>query len=137
MATNDPDYAAYIWARQKGITFGWVDGKFHPDAPLSTPSTVAFMYRYQKAMGQVTPKALASSSLPGNQDAPQSSGGWQHKVREGSAFWREAQWAVDYRMWGYSVDGEYAYEGFDNSSISSGDFALMLYRLAHGGSHLR
>ena len=137
VATSDPDYAAYIWARQKGITFGWADGKFHPDAPLSTPSTVAFLYRYQKAMGQVTPKAPASSSLPGNQDAPQSSGGWQHKVREGSAFWREAQWAVDYRMWGYSVDGEYAYEGFDNSSISSGDFALMLYRMEHGGSHLR
>ena len=137
VATTDPDYAAFIWARQKGITFGWADGKFHPDAPLSTPSTVAFLYRYQKAMGQVTPKAPASSSLPGNQDAPQSSGGWQHKVREGSAFWREAQWAVDYRMWGYSVDGEYAYEGFDNSSISSGDFALMLYRMEHGGSHLR
>lgn len=137
VATSDPDYAAFIWARQKGITFGWADGKFHPDAPLSTPSTVAFLYRYQKAMGQVTPKAPASSSVPGNQDAPQSSGGWQHKVREGSAFWREAQWAVDYRMWGYSVDGEYAYEGFDNSSISSGDFALMLYRLEHGGSHLR
>ena len=149
VATSDPDYAAFIWARQKGITFGWADGKFHPDTHLSTPSTVAFLYRYQKAMGQVTPKALTSSSLPrsssvpgnsslpGNQDAPQSSGGWQHKVREGSAFWREAQWAVDYRMWGYSVDGEYAYEGFDNSSISSGDFALMLYRMEHGGSHLR
>ena len=137
VATSDPDYAAFIWARQKGITFGWADGKFHPEANLSTSSTVAFLYRYQKAMGQVTPKAPASSSLPGNQDAPQSSGGWQHKVREGSAFWREAQWAVDYRMWGYSVDGEYAYEGFDNSSISSGDFALMLYRMEHGGSHLR
>lgn len=133
----DADYEAFIWARQKGITFGWADGKFHPDAYLSTPSTVAFLYRYQKAMGQVTPKALTSSSLPGNQDAPQSSGGWQHKVRQGSAFWREAQWAVDYRMWGYRVDGEYAYEGFDNSSISSGEFALMLYRLEHGGSHLR
>ena len=137
VASSDPDFAAFIWARQKGITFGWADGKFHPDAPLSTPSTVAFLYRYQKAMGQVTPKAPTSSSLPGNQDAPQSSGGWHHKVREGSAFWREAQWAVDYRMWGYSVDGEYAYEGFDNSSISSGDFALMLYRMEHGGSHLR
>ena len=137
VASSVPDYAAFIWARQKGITFGWADGKFHPDAPLSTPSTVAFLYRYQKAMGQVTPKAPTSSSLPGNQDAPQSSDGWHHKVREGSAFWREAQWAVDYRMWGYSVDGEYAYEGFDNSSISSGDFALMLYRMEHGGSHLR
>ena len=143
VATNDPDYAAYIWARQKGITFGWADGKFHPEAKLSTPSTVAFMYRYQKAMGQVTPKAPTSASLPrslsvpGNQDAPRSASGWQHKVRQGSAFWREAQWAVDHRMWGYRVDGEYVYEDFDRSFVSSGDLKLMLYRLAHGGSHLK
>ena len=143
VATSDPDYAAFIWARQKGITFGWADGKFHPEAKLSTPSTVAFMYRYQKAMGQVTPKVPTSASLPrsssvpGNQDAPQSSGGWQHKVREGSAFWREAQWAVDHRMWGYRVDGEYVYEDFDRSFVSSGDLKLMLYRMEHGGSHLK
>ena len=143
VASSDPDYAAYIWARQKGITFGWADGKFHPEARISTPSTVAFLYRYQKAMGQVTPKAPTSaslpksSSLPGNQEAPRSAGGWQHKVRQGSAFWREAQWAVDHRMWGYRVDGEYAYEDFDRSFVSSHDLALMLYRLDHGGSHLR
>ena len=143
VATSDPDYAAYIWARQKGITFGWADGKFHPEAKLSTPSTVAFMYRYQKAMGQVTPKAPTSpslpknGSLPGNQDAPRSASGWQHKVRKGSAFWREAQWAVDHRMWGYHVEEEYIYEDFDKSFVSSGDLALMLYRMTHGGSHLR
>ena len=143
VASSDPDYAAFIWARQKGITFGWADGKFHPDAPLSTPSTVAFLYRYQKAMGQVTPKAPTSaslpgnSSLPGNQDAPRSAGGWQHKVRQGSAFWREAQWAVDHHMWGYRVDGEYVYEDFDRSFVSSGDLKLMLYRMEHGGSHLK
>ena len=143
VATNDPDYAAYIWARQKGITFGWADGKFHPEAKLSTPSTVAFLYRYQKAMGKVTPKVPTSASLPrsssvpGNQDAPRSAGGWQHKVRQGSAFWREAQWAVDHRMWGYHVEEEYIYEDFDKSFVSSGDLALMLYRLEHGGSHLR
>ena len=143
VAPSDPDYAAYIWARQKGITFGWADGKFHPEAKLSTPSTVAFMYRYQKAMGQVTPKAPTSaslpknSSLPGNNDAPRSASGWQHKVRKGSAFWREAQWAVDHRMWGYHVEEEYIYEDFDKSFVSSHDLALMLYRLEHGGSHLR
>ena len=143
VATSDPDYAAYIWARQKGITFGWADGKFHPEAKLSTPSTVAFMYRYQKAMGKVTPKAPTSASLPrsssvpGNQDAPRSAGGWQHKVRQGSAFWREAQWAVDHHMWGYRVDGEYVYEDFDRSFVSSGDLKLMLYRMEHGGSHIK
>ena len=143
VAPSNPDYTAYIWARQKGITFGWADGKFHPEAKLSTPSTVAFMYRYQKAMGQVTPKAPTSaslpknSSLPGNNDAPRSASGWQHKVRKGSAFWREAQWAVDHRMWGYHVEEEYIYEDFDKSFVSSHDLALMLYRLEHGGSHLR
>ena len=143
MKTTDPNFPAYIWARQKGITFGWADGKFHPEAKLSTPSTVAFMYRYQKAMGQVTPKAPTSpslpknGSLPGNQDAPRSASGWQHKVRQGSAFWREAQWAVDHRMWGYHVEEEYIYEDFDKSFVSSGDLALMLYRLEHGGSHLK
>ena len=143
VAPNDPDYAAYIWARQKGITFGWADGKFHPEAKLSTPSTVAFLYRYQKAMGKVTPKAPTSpslprsSSVPGKQDAPRSASGWQHKVRKGSAFWREAQWAVDHRMWGYHIEEEYNYEDFDRSFVSSGDLKLMLYRLEHGGSHLR
>ena len=143
VAPSDPDYAAFIWARQKGITFGWVDGKFHPEANLSTPSTVAFLYRYQKAMGQVTPKVPTSaslpknSSLPGNQDAPRNASGWQHKIRQGSAFWREAQWAVDHRMWGYHIEEEYNYEDFDRSFVSSGDLKLMLYRLEHGGSHLR
>ena len=78
-----------------------------------------------------------NGSLPGSKDSELSTKYWATDLSEGSAFWREAQWAVDYRMWGYSVDGEYAYEGFDNSSISSGDFALMLYRMEHGGSHLR
>ena len=27
---DDPDYTAIIWARQRGITFGWVDGRFGP-----------------------------------------------------------------------------------------------------------
>ena len=147
VATSDPDYAAYIWARQKGITFGWADGKFHPEAKLSTPSTVAFLYRYQKAMGQVTPKAPTSASLPrsssvpGNLSLPESDSGWRHKALKGTAFWSEVQWAVDHRVWGYAVwdygvDKEHVYEGFDYSYVSAGDLALMLYRLEHGGSHL-
>ena len=147
VATSDPDYAAYIWARQKGITFGWIDGKFHPEVKLSAPSTVAFLYRYQKAMGQVTPKAPASSSLPrsssvpGNLSLPESDSGWRHKALKGTAFWSEVQWAVDHRVWGYAVwdygvDKEHVYEGFDYSYVSAGDLALMLYRLEHGGSHL-
>ena len=148
VATSDPDYAAFIWARQKGITFGWADGKFHPEVSLSAPSTVAFLYRYQKAVGQVTPKAPTSpslpksSSLPGNNDALRSTTGWEHKALKGAAFWSEVQWAVDHRVWGYAVwdhgvDKEHVYEGFDYSFVSSGDLALMLYRMEHGGSHLK
>ena len=148
VATSDPDYAAYIWARQKGITFGWIDGKFHPEVKLSAPSTVAFLYRYQKAMGQAIPKAPTSASLPrsssvlGNLSLPESDSGWRHKALKGTAFWSEVQWAVDHRVWGYAVwdhgvDKEHVYEGFDYSFVSSGDLALMLYRLEHGGSHLR
>ena len=148
VATSDPDYAAYIWARQKGITFGWIDGKFHPEVKLSAPSTVAFLYRYQKAMGQAIPKAPTSASLPrslsvpGNLSLPESDSGWRHKALKGTAFWSEVQWAVDHRVWGYAVwdygvDKEHVYEGFDYSYVSAGDLALMLYRLEHGGSHLR
>ena len=148
VAPSDPDYAAYIWARQKGITFGWIDGKFHPEVKLSAPSTVAFLYRYQKAMGQAIPKAPTSASLPrsssvpGNLSLPESDSGWRHKALKGTAFWSEVQWAVDHRVWGYAVwdhgvDKEHVYEGFDYSFVSSGDLALMLYRMEHGGSHLR
>ena len=148
VAPSDPDYAAYIWARQKGITFGWIDGKFHPEVKLSAPSTVAFLYRYQKAMGQAIPKAPTSPSLPrrlsvpGNLSLPESDSGWRHKALKGTAFWSEVQWAVDHRVWGYAVwdhgvDKEHVYEGFDYSYVSAGDLALMLYRLEHGGSHLK
>ena len=40
-----PNFPAYVWARQKGITFGWSDGKFHADAGVSNPTVAAFTYR--------------------------------------------------------------------------------------------
>ena len=43
--TTDPNYPAYVWARQKGITFGWSDGKFHADAGISNATVAAFTYR--------------------------------------------------------------------------------------------
>ena len=44
--TTDPNYSAYIWARQKGITYGWSDGKFHAEAGVSNATVAAFLYRY-------------------------------------------------------------------------------------------
>ena len=43
--TTDPNFPAYIWARQKGITFGWSDGKFHAEASISNATVAAFTYR--------------------------------------------------------------------------------------------
>ena len=52
VATSDPDYAAYIWARQRGITFGWADGKFHPGcAPFSTPVDGGFPVQVSEGDG--------------------------------------------------------------------------------------
>lgn len=42
---SDPNYDAYLWARDQQITSGWNDGKFHPEAPLSNASTVALLHR--------------------------------------------------------------------------------------------
>ena len=43
--TTDPNFPAYVWARQKGITFGWSDGKFHAEASISNATVAAFTYR--------------------------------------------------------------------------------------------
>ena len=43
--TTDPNYAAYIWVREKGISYGWSDGKFHADAGISNATVAAFTYR--------------------------------------------------------------------------------------------
>ena len=39
--TDDPNYAAYIWVREKGISYGWSDGKFHADAGISNATVAA------------------------------------------------------------------------------------------------
>ena len=43
--TTDPNYAAYIWAADAGITSGWEDGLFHADEYASRNTLAAFLYR--------------------------------------------------------------------------------------------
>lgn len=45
VATTNPDYPAYIWAADAGITSGWDDGLFHPDEYASRYTLSAFLYR--------------------------------------------------------------------------------------------
>ena len=72
--TTDPNFPAYVWARQKGITFGWSDGKFHAEAGVSNATVAAFTYR---AAG--SPAVTGISSYK--------------DVTPGSAFYREILWA--------------------------------------------
>lgn len=72
--TTDPNFPAYVWARQKGITFGWSDGKFHAEAGVSNATVAAFAYR---AAG--SPAVTGTSSYK--------------DVTPGSAFYREILWA--------------------------------------------
>ena len=72
--TDDPNYPAYIWVREKGISYGWSDGKFHADAGISNATVAAFTYR-----------AAGSPAVRG--DSPYSD------VTPGSAFYREILWA--------------------------------------------
>ena len=138
---DDPDYAAYIWARQQGVTFGWVDGNFHPYVQLSPRSIVAFLYRYQRSHGKVSPSLPTAApqprngSLPGSKDSELSTKNWATELEEGSAFWRESRWAVQQRIWGYAKDGRREY--FTWEQTPTDDLAVMLYRMEHGGSHLK
>lgn len=137
---DDPDYAAYIWARQKGITFGWADGNFHPEMNMHNYSTAAFLYRYQRSRGMVSPGLPTAApqsrngSLPGSDESEVSANPWVLDLEEGSAFWRESRWAVQQRIWGYTRDWEH--ERFFMETTSVYDLALMLYRMEHGGSRL-
>ena len=138
---DDPDYAAYIWARQKGITFGWADGNFHPEMNMHNYSTAAFLYRYQRSRGMMSPGLPTAApqsrngSLPGSDESEVSANPWVLDLEEGSAFWRESRWAVQQRIWGYTRGWEH--ERFFMETTSVYDLALMLYRMEHGGSHLK
>ena len=150
---DDPDYTAYIWARQKGITFGWVDGKFHPEANLSIASTVAFLYRYQRALAPASSpesSSLPSSSVPksdtsDSSNVPEESPTrdsrsrvhWPEYERMDTAFWRESLWATQQIIWGYAEYYRGHGENFSLDTVSSWQFSLMLYRMTHGGSRLK
>ena len=136
---NDPDYAAYIWARQKGITFGWIDGNFHPEASVYNSSAVAFLYRYQRAQGKVPaakPHPVSSASKKSSLPDGSSERGWNTVLGWHYSFRKESQWAIDQHIWGY-ISEQSIYEAYGQSFIGHTELATMLYRMAQGGSRLR
>ena len=75
--TDDPNYAAYIWVREKGISYGWSDGKFHADAGISRATVAAFTYR---AAGSPAVSGVSSFT----------------DVNPSSAFYREILWSTQH-----------------------------------------
>ena len=135
---NDPDYAAIVWARQQSITFGWVDGNFHPDAKVYNSSAVAFLYRYQRAQGKVPaakPRPVSSASKKSSLPGGFSEGGWNTVLGWHYSFRKESQWAIDQHIWGY-ISEQSTYEAYVPSFIGHTELATMLYRMEHGGSRL-
>ena len=135
---NDPDYAAIVWARQQSITFGWIDGNFHPEARVYNSSAVAFLYRYQRAQGKVPaakPRPVSSASKKSSLPGGSSERGWNTVLGWHYSFRKESQWAIDQHIWGY-ISEQSTYEAYVPSFIGHTELATMLYRMEHGGSRL-
>ncbi|WP_314659266.1 S-layer homology domain-containing protein [uncultured Rothia sp.] len=92
---SDPNYDAYLWARQERITSGWVDGKFHAEARLSNASAVALLYRADGAqkiqMSGSSPFSDVSSATPFYRQIVWASRRGVSTVSEGNAFEPTAQ----------------------------------------------
>lgn len=86
----DPNYDAYLWAREQQITSGWNDGKFHPEAPLSNASTVALLHRADGSskiqLTGTSPFSDVTSSTPFYRQIVWASRRGVSTVSEGDAF---------------------------------------------------
>ena len=87
---SDPNYDAYLWAREQQITSGWNDGKFHPEAPLSNASTVALLHRADGSskiqLTGTSPFSDVNSSTPFYRQIVWASRRGVSTVSEGDAF---------------------------------------------------
>jgi len=92
---SDPNYDAYLWARQERITSGWVDGRFHAEARLSNASAAALLYRADGAqkiqMSGTSPFSDVSSATPFYRQIVWASRRGVSTVSEGNAFEPTAQ----------------------------------------------
>lgn len=87
---SDPNYDAYLWAREQQITSGWNDGKFHLEAPLSNASTVALLHRADGSskiqLTGTSPFSDVTSSTPFYRQIVWASRRGVSTVSEGDAF---------------------------------------------------
>lgn len=76
--TTHQFYKEISWMAEKGITTGWSDGTFRPDAPVNRDAMAAFFYRLAG-----TPNYSAPSTSP------------FHDIKPGDQFYKEVAWLAN------------------------------------------
>ena len=76
--------------RARGITTGWSDGTFHPNAAVNRDAMAAFFYRFAGSPAYSAPAASPFSD-----------------VSAGSQFYREISWLAEQRITTGWADGSF------------------------------
>ena len=97
--TDDPRFPVVMWARQRGITWGWSDGNFHYDAPAGEKTTVLMAYRLA---GSPKVKLQDKSSIL----APETWETYYPNMPHGSELHYAYTWAL-YGSWDLEQDAKY------------------------------
>ena len=105
-----PHYREIIWARERGISFGWSDGHFRPEAAASHASMAAFLYRYAGEPGVNLPEQSLYADMTADSPFYREST-WLKK--KGLVFWSES--------W-FQPDG----------AVTRADFAELIYQYEQG-----
>lgn len=115
VSPQDPRYAAYIWAVQKGLTSGWSDGKMHPEAVAHRTTMAAFLYRFNEAYPALTEGTHPTPVVPAD-------------MHPGSPFFRESVW-LHTRA---NIDPNFAYKSanfFPDQEVTRAEWARALIML--------
>lgn len=75
VSTTHPFYKEISWMAEQGITTGWADGTFRPEAPVERAAMAAFFYRAAGSPHYVAPRSAEFSD-----------------VQPGGAFYKEISW---------------------------------------------
>ena len=105
--TTHPFYKEIEWMKARGITTGWSDGTFRPNAPVNRDAMAAFFYRYAGSPAYSAPAVSPFSD-----------------VSTGSQFYREIAWLADQRITTGWPDGSFR----PVQPIERGAMAAFLHR---------
>ena len=104
---DHPFFKEIEWMRARGITTGWSDGTFRPNAAVNRDAMAAFFYRFAGSPAYSAPVASPFSD-----------------VSTGSQFYREIAWLADQRITTGWPDGSFR----PVQPIERGAMAAFLHR---------